>query len=82
MIVIVKNFGTYISSMKVHCSSRKLTFLQRTIMSLGRRSLSFPIKQFKRFFPEGIIMSPEEKELKLPRGIDVFEILFDRNFCI
>jgi hypothetical protein len=81
MIVIVKKFGTYVSPVKVHCSSKKLTFLRGTIMSLGKSS-SCPREQLNPFFPCEIIMSPGEKELKLLRGTYVFEILFDYNFCI
>jgi hypothetical protein len=50
-------------------------------MSLGKRSLSYPREQLKPLFPLGTIMSPEE-ELKLPRGTNVFEILFSHNFCL
>jgi hypothetical protein len=58
MIMIVKIFGTYVSSgnlglssRKVCCSSGKLPFSQGTIMSPGRKSLSCLGEQFKPFFP-------------------------------
>jgi hypothetical protein len=64
MTVIVKRFRTHISlgnlglSLgKVYCSQGKLAFPQKTIMSLGKRNLTYFGEQLKPFFPWGIIMS-------------------------
>jgi hypothetical protein len=83
--MIAKSFGTYVplgnlglSQGEVHCSSRKLTFLQRTTMSLRRRSLNCPREQLKPFFLLGTIMSPEKEHFSLenlglsPRKIHCF----------
>jgi len=86
MIMIAKSFRTYVPSRnlglsmgEVHCSLGKLVFPWVIIMSLGRKNLSGLKEQLKPFFPLRIIMSLG-KELKLPREINVFRILFDRNF--
>ncbi len=70
MTVITKRFGMYVSMgnlglspREVHCSPGKLAFLQRTIMSPGRRSLNCPKEQLKLFFLLGVITSSNKKIL-------------------
>jgi len=65
---LLKKLGLlkYVSLKKLGLFSKEVGFYRGIIISLRRRSFNCLGEQLKPSFPCGTIMSPKDKELKLP----------------